>query len=157
MRLMAYDLSNIQFQSFNKIFFNIGNLIGSLGFLPARARSTYYEKTTRHAAEDLDINLLTDLKRVADIEVNAFQRTSDVILQKSTREGFSFSVAKASRKEVIVAGENVGGIPMKVLDGVNGFLVNSVSEAAEKTLYLLKHPAEAKKIGAKGKDHAIKP
>lgn len=156
MRLMEYSLSNIQFQSFNNVFFNIGNLIGSLGFLPACARSTYYEKTIRHAAEDLDIHLLTDLKRVADIEVDAFQRASDVILQKSTREGFGFSVAKALRKEVPVVGGNIGGIPMKVLDGVNGFLVNSVSEAAEKTLYLLKHPAVAKKIGAKGKDHARK-
>jgi len=117
---------------------------------------TYYEKTARHAAEDLDIHLLTDLKCVADTEVNAFQRASDVILQKSTREGFGLSVAEALWKEVPVVGGNVGGIPMQVIDGVNGFLVNTVQEAAEKTLYLLKHREEAKKMGIKGKEHILK-
>jgi trehalose synthase len=117
---------------------------------------TYYEKTARHAAEDLSIHLLTNLQCVADIEVNAFQRASDVILQKSTREGFGLSVAEALWKEVPVVGGNVGGIPMQVIDGVNGFLVNNVQEAAEKTLYLLKHQKEAKKMGAKGKEHILK-
>ncbi len=116
----------------------------------------YYEKTVRHAADDVDIHLLTDLKGVGDIEVNAFQRASDVVLQKSTREGFGLSVTEALWKEVPVVGGNVGGIPIQIIDGVNGFLVNSISEAAEKTLYLLKHPAEAKKMGAKGKDHIMK-
>jgi len=117
---------------------------------------TYYEKTTRHAAEDLDIHLLTDMKGVGDVEVNAFQRASGVILQKSTREGFGLSVTEALWKEVPVVGGNVGGIPMQIIDGVNGFLVNNVQEAAEKTLYLLKHPEEAKKMGAKGKEHILK-
>jgi trehalose synthase len=117
---------------------------------------TYYEKTARHAGEDSDIHLLTNVQGVADIEVNAFQRASDVILQKSTREGFGLTVAEALWKEVPVVGGNVGGIPLQVLDGVNGFLINSVSEAAEKMLYLLKHPAEAKMMGAKGKDHVKK-
>jgi trehalose synthase len=117
---------------------------------------TYYEKTARHAAEDLDIHLLTDLQCVTDLEVNAFQRASDVILQKSTREGFGLSVAEALWKEVPVVGGNVGGIPMQVIDGVNGFLVNNIQEAAEKTLYLLKHKEEAKKMGAKGKEHVLK-
>jgi trehalose synthase len=117
---------------------------------------TYYEKTARHAADDLDIHLLTDLKGVGDIEVNAFQRASDVILQKSLREGFGLSVTEALWKEVPVVGGNVGGIPLQVIDGVNGFLVNNVQEAAERTLYLLKHLAEAKKMGTKGKEHVLK-
>jgi trehalose synthase len=117
---------------------------------------TYYEKTARHAADDLDIHLLTDLKGVGDLEVNAFQRASNAVLQKSTREGFGLSVTEALWKEVPVVGGNVGGIPLQIIDGVNGFLVNNVQEAAERTLYLLKHPAEAKKIGAKGKEHVLK-
>jgi trehalose synthase len=56
---------------------------------------------------------------------------------------------------VPVVGGNVGGIPMQVSDGVNGFLVNNVEEAAEKILYLLKHPDEAKKMGANGKEHIL--
>jgi trehalose synthase len=117
---------------------------------------TYYEKTARHAADDLDIHLLTDLKGVGDIEVNAFQRASDVILQKSTREGFGLSVTEALWKEVPVVGGNVGGIPLQIVDGVNGFLVNNVQETAERTLHLLKHPIEAKEMGVKGKEHVLK-
>ena len=116
----------------------------------------YYEKTARHAGEDSDIHLLTDLKCVTDIEVNAFQRASDVVLQKSTREGFGLTVAEALWKEVPVVAGNVGGITLQVLNGLNGFLVSSIQEAADRVLYLLKHPAEAKKMGAKGKYHILK-
>jgi len=117
---------------------------------------TYYEKTARHATEDYNIHLLTDLKSVGDVEVNAFQRASDVVLQKSIREGFGLSVAEALWKEVPVIGGNVGGIPLQILHGKTGFLVNSIEEAAEKTIYLLKNPAEAKKIGKQGREHILK-
>jgi trehalose synthase len=117
---------------------------------------TYYEKTARHAAEDYNIHLLTDLKGVGDIEVNAFQRASDVVLQKSIREGFGLSVTEALWKEVPVIGGNVGGIPLQILHGKTGFLVNSIEDAAEKTLWLLKHPVEAKKMGKQGREHILK-
>jgi len=116
----------------------------------------YYEKTARHAAQDYDIHLLTNLKGVGDIEVNAFQRASDVILQKSIREGFGLTVAEALWKETPVVGSNVGGISLQIIHGKTGFLVNSVEEAAQKTLYLLKHPTEAKEIGRRGKEHVLK-
>jgi len=114
---------------------------------------TYYEKTARHAGEDYDIHLLTDIMGVRDLEVNAFQRASDVALLKSIREGFGMTVTEALWKEVPVVGGNVGGIPLQVINGETGFLVNTVEEAAEKTLYLLKHPEEAEEIGKKGKEH----
>jgi trehalose synthase len=117
---------------------------------------TYYEKTARHAAEDYNIHLLTDLNGVGDVEVNAFQRASDVVLQKSIREGFGLSVAEALWKEVPVVGSNVGGIPLQILHGKTGFLVNSIGEAAERTIYLLKNSVEAKKMGKRGKEHVSK-
>lgn len=113
----------------------------------------YYEKTARYAAEDYDIHLLTNLKGVGDVEVNAFQRASDVVLQKSIREGFGLTVAEALWKEVPVVGSNVGGIPLQIIHGETGFLVNSIEEAAEKTLYLLKRPSKAKEMGRKGREH----
>jgi len=114
---------------------------------------TYYERTARHAGEDYDIHLLTDLMGVGDLEVNAFQRVSDVALLKSIREGFGLTVTEALWKEVPAVGGNVGGIPLQVINGETGFLVNTVEEAAEKTLYLLKHPEEAEEMGKKGKEH----
>jgi len=115
----------------------------------------YYEKTARHAGEDYDIHLLTDLIGVNDLEVNAFQRATNVALQKSLREGFGLSVTEALWKGVPVVGGNVGGIPLQVIDGMTGFLVNTVEEAAEKTIYLLKHPEEAKKMGERGREHVL--
>ena len=114
---------------------------------------TYYERTARHAGEDYDIHLLTDIIGVGDLEVNAFQKSSNVVLLKSISEGFGMTVTEALWKEVPVVGGNVGGIPLQVINGETGFLVNTVEEAAEKTLYLLKHPEEAKRMGKKGKNH----
>ncbi|HDQ05267.1 MAG TPA: glycosyltransferase [Candidatus Bathyarchaeota archaeon] len=113
----------------------------------------YFERTARHAGEDPDIHLLTDLKGVGDLEVNAFQSASDVALLKSIREGFGLTVTESLWKEVPVVGGNVGGIPLQIIDGETGFLVNTVEEAVEKTFYILKHPEEAKKMGKKGKEH----
>ncbi len=116
----------------------------------------YYEKTARRAGEDYDIHLLTDLIGVHDLEVNALQRASDVVLQKSIREGFGLSVTEALWKGVPVVGGNVGGIPLQIKDGVSGFLVSTVEEAAEKTLYLLKHPQRAKEMGINGREHVLR-
>lgn len=116
----------------------------------------YYEKTARRAGEDYDIHLLTDLIGVHDLEVNAFQRASNIVLQKSTREGFGLSVTEALWKGVPVVGSKVGGIPLQIKDDTTGFLVNTIEEAAEKTLYLLKHPERAKEMGRAGREHVLR-
>jgi trehalose synthase len=116
----------------------------------------YYEKTVRHAGEDSDIHLLTDFMGVGDLEVNAFQRATDVALLKSIREGFGMTVTESLWKRVPVVGGNVGGIPLQVIDGATGFLVSSVEEAAEKTLHLLSHPKEAKEMGERGREHVLR-
>jgi trehalose synthase len=79
-----------------------------------------------------------------------------VMLQMSTREGFGLSVTEALWKGIPVVGRSVGGIPLQIINGTNGFLVNSVTEAAEKTLYLLNHKEEANQIGNNGKEHVKK-
>jgi len=116
----------------------------------------YYERTARHAEKDYDIHLLTDLIGVKDLEVNAFQRATDVALLKSIREGFGMTVTEALWKEVPVVGGNVGGIPLQVINGITGFLVNTVEEAAEKTLYLLRNPEKARKMGKRGREHVLR-
>jgi trehalose synthase len=112
----------------------------------------YFEKTARHAGDDKDIHFLTDFKGVRDLEVNAFQRASNVMLQMSTREGFGLTVTESLWKGVPVVGRSVGGIPLQVVDGENGYLVNEIDEAAEKTTYLLKHSEQAKQLGMNGKE-----
>ncbi len=112
----------------------------------------YFEKAARHAGEDRDIHFLTDLKGVNEFEVNACQRASQVVLQMSTREGFGLTVAEALWKGVPVVGRRVGGIPLQIVDGVNGFLVDTVEQAAERTLCLLKDREMAKQMGAAGKE-----
>ncbi len=116
----------------------------------------YYERTARYAGEDYDIHLLTDLIGVGSLEVNAFQRATDVALLKSIREGFGMTVTEALWKGVPVVGGNVGGIPLQVIDGVTGFLVNTVEETAEKTLYLLRNPRETKEMGKRGREHVLR-
>lgn len=113
----------------------------------------YLEKTARHAGEDRDIHLLTDLKGVRDLEVNAFQRASQVVLQLSTREGFGLTVSEALWKRVPVVARRVGGIPLQIVDESNGFLVNTVEQAAEKTLSLLKDREKAKQMGINGREY----
>jgi trehalose synthase len=113
----------------------------------------YLEKTARHAGEDPDIHFLTDLKGVKEHEVNAFQRASQAVLQMSIREGFGLTVAEALWKGVPVVGRRVGGIPLQIIDGENGYLVDTVEQAAERTINLLKNRDMAAKMGASGREY----
>jgi trehalose synthase len=113
----------------------------------------YFEKTARHACEDSDVYLLTDLKGVKDFEVNAFQRASQVALQMSTREGFGLTVTEALWKGVPVVARHVGGIPLQIREGENGFLIDTVEQAAERTICLLKNAEMAKQMGQNGKEY----
>lgn len=113
----------------------------------------YRDRTLRHAGENFDIHILSNLEGVGDVEVGAFQSASDVVVQKSTREGFGLVVAEALWKGRPVVGSRVGGIPLQVVDGQTGYLVSSVEECAEKILYLLQHPEESKWMGERGREH----
>ncbi|HBN09942.1 MAG TPA: glycosyl transferase family 1 [Cyanobacteria bacterium UBA8530] len=112
----------------------------------------WYEKLARHAGEDEKIFLLSNLKGVENLEVNAFQREADAVVQKSLREGFGLVVSEALWKEKPVVGARTGGIPLQVIDEVDGFLVDSVEECADKISRLLGNPGEAARMGARGKE-----
>ena len=79
--------------------------------------------------------------------VNALQSRAAVVLQKSIREGFGLTVAEAMWKEAAVIGGNVGGIRYQIEDGVNGFLVSTVEEAADRIVTLLKDPDLRRRLG----------
>lgn len=84
--------------------------------------------------------------------VSALQQEAAVVLQKSIREGFGLTVSEALWKGTPVIGGNVGGIPQQIEDGVNGYLVNSPQEAAERMVELVGNPDKAREMGAKGKE-----
>lgn len=84
--------------------------------------------------------------------VNALQRYSAVVLQKSLREGFGLTVTEAMWKGQPVIGGNVGGIRYQIQDGVNGFLVNSIQEAADRIVELLQRPDLRRSMGEKARE-----
>src|SRR5213082_2097635 len=84
--------------------------------------------------------------------VNALQTRASVVLQKSLREGFGLTVAEAMWKRTPVIGGNVGGIRYQIEDGVNGFLVSSVEDAAERIVRLLKDEKLRDEFGKKGRE-----
>jgi trehalose synthase len=113
----------------------------------------FYNSTLEHAAGDPDIHILNNFNNVGAIEVNAFQSLADVVIQKSTREGFGLTVSEALWKGRPFIGGDVGGIPLQVEDGVSGYLVSSVDECARRTLGILNDPALGRDLGRQGKEH----
>jgi trehalose synthase len=99
------------------------------------------------------VHILNNFNNVGAIEVNAFQSHADVVVQKSTREGFGLTVSEAIWKARPFIGGNVGGIPLQVEDGVTGFLVETVEQCAQRSLELLEDPALGKSLGRRGKEH----
>ena len=86
--------------------------------------------------------------------VNAIQRFSNIIIQKSTKEGFCLCVTEALWKGTPVVTSNVGGIPTQIEDGKNGFLLEPKDNEgfADRIIHLLKNPEEGKNLGRQGKE-----
>lgn len=110
----------------------------------------YYQKTYQYSAGDPDIFLLSNQQGIGNVEVSAFQAMATVVLQKSLREGFGLTVTEAMWKRKPVVAGRVGGILLQVEDGVNGFLVDRIEEAAEKVCLLLESPVTAQRMGDAG-------
>jgi trehalose synthase len=84
--------------------------------------------------------------------VNALQSRAAVVLQKSIREGFGLTVTEAMWKRAAVIGGKVGGIRTQIEDGVNGFLVSSVEEAAKRIVQLVKDEDLRHRMGEKARE-----
>jgi trehalose synthase len=113
----------------------------------------FFNATVAHADGDPDIHILNNLNNVGAIEVNAFQSHCDVVLQKSTREGFGLTVTEAIWKARPFIGGDVGGIPLQIRDGETGFLVSSVEQCAQRALEILGDPGLGSRLGRAGKEH----
>ena len=104
------------------------------------------------AHEDPDI-LVHLLPPTSHVEINAIQRASSVILQKSVREGFGLTVTEALWKGKPVIASSVGGIPLQITHTHSGILTHSIDGAAYWLKQLLGDPEFAKKLGENGKEH----
>jgi len=102
------------------------------------------------AGDDPDIHILLFSPSVAT-EINAFQRGSDIVLQKSLREGFALTVSEALWKTRPVIGGAVGGIPAQIIDGHTGLLVHSVEGASLAIRSFLNHRELAREMGSNGR------
>jgi trehalose synthase len=114
-----------------------------------------YERVAREAVDEPDVHVLTDLP---DAGVNVLQRRSDVVVQKSLREGFGLVVSEALWKRTPVVGSNVGGIPLQIVDGRTGYLVDrrDVESAADHVLDLLANEDRRTEFGENAREHVRK-
>jgi len=108
------------------------------------------EKVNREAESDTDIHVI-DLPPTSDLEVNALQRASTVVLQNSIKEGFGLTVTEALWKAKPVIASAVGGIPLQINHNQSGILTNSFEDTVYYLKKLLLEPDYARRLGINGR------
>lgn len=111
-----------------------------------------FAEAKEKAGKDSDIHILL-IPSGSDLEINALQRASSVIVQKSTREGFGLTVTEALWKAKPVVASAVGGIPLQIKHKYSGLLCHSVEGAAFAIRQFLNSPAYARRLGENGQAH----
>jgi trehalose synthase len=106
------------------------------------------------AEGDKNIHII-ELPPNSDLEINALQRASTIIIQKSLKEGFGLTVTEALWKGKPVVAGTAGGIVVQIENKITGMLVSSVEGTAYKIEYLLNNPDFAKQLGEKGAQHVL--
>ncbi len=114
--------------------------------------SVVLQEVKEAAGSDPDIIIL-DLPPWCALEINAIQRASTLVVQKSLREGFGLTVTEALWKGKPTIAGAVGGIPNQIIHKLTGVLVHSVEGCAFQIRYLLTHPEFARRIGMNGREH----
>ena len=110
------------------------------------------KEVLRETDNDPDIRVI-ELPAWAPLEVNALQRASTIVIQKSLREGFGLTVSEALWKKKPVVASAVGGIPTQIIHKHTGLLAHSVEGTAYQIRFLLSHPEIAAKLGEHGHQH----
>jgi trehalose synthase len=100
-----------------------------------------------------DAHIMRGVSEVGNVEVNAFQRASAVVLQKGLRRGFGIWISDAQWKERPVVAARHGAIEQQVIDGETGFLAATTDEFIDRVNDLLRQPELARRIGAAAHQH----
>jgi trehalose synthase len=111
-----------------------------------------YRKIQSETAGDRRVHVFTNLVGVGNIEVNAFQTLSKLVIQKSLREGFGLVISEALWKGTPVVAGRAGGIPLQMADGVGGILVDDVEGCARAMVSLFRDPERARSLGESGRE-----
>lgn len=105
-----------------------------------------YKEVLEAIGGDDDIHVLL-LPPDAHRLINALQRIADIVIQKSTREGFGLTVAEAMWKGKPVIGGDTGGIRLQIINYQTGFLVSTPEGAAYRIRFLLDHRRRLERMG----------
>lgn len=116
-----------------------------------------YNKIIKKYGDHKDIKILVNVSD-NDLVVNSLQRKSAVVIQKSLKEGFGLTVAEALYKGTPVVASNIGGIPLQVINGVNGFLHNpkDIKSFSQSIIKILQDEELRNELGKNGKEHITK-
>ncbi|MBI3317280.1 MAG: glycosyltransferase [Candidatus Omnitrophica bacterium] len=109
-------------------------------------------KVRDRASANPDIHVLA-IPSGSDIEINALQRASSVVVQKSIKEGFGLTVSEALWKGRPTVASAVGGITLQITHKYSGLLCHSIEGAAHAIKQLLQNPDYGKKLGENGREH----
>ena len=110
-------------------------------------------RVEHEAATDNDLFVFTNLAGVGSMEVNAFQRGCDLVIQKSLREGFGLVVCESFWKGMAVVAGRAGGIPMQFPQGYDRYLISTVQECADRMAELICDPTRREAFGRDAREH----
>jgi trehalose synthase len=112
-----------------------------------------FDDLRAYVGADPDVHLLHDPACIGETEVNAFQRHSTVVLQRSTREGFGLTVTEAMWKRQPVVGTSATGLRAQIIDGQTGYIVDATDESAQRVIELIQSPALHGRLGLRAQQH----
>jgi trehalose synthase len=128
-------------------------LVGALTATDDPEGAEVWRSVSSYAGDEPDIHIYPEPEIGGDeATVNAFQTASNVVVQKSVREGFGLTVTEAMWKGTPVIGGDCGGIRLQIEDGVNGYLVSNAAECAQRIVNLLDDPQRARAMGAAARE-----
>jgi trehalose synthase len=113
----------------------------------------HFDASVRRSMEYVDVHILRGTGEVGNVEINAFQRASGVVIQKGLRKGFGLWISDAQWKERPVVTASSGGLSHQVIDGVTGLLASSVDDFSEKIVRILREPELARRLGEAGRQY----
>ncbi len=114
-------------------------LVGAIEAADDISAQGILKQLQEYAGSDKDIHLFSDSAQIHHTQVNAFQRYSSVILQRSPREGFGLTTTEAMWKYQPVVGTSATGLRTQILDGQNGYTADDTATCAQDTLKLLQN------------------